>query len=138
MFRRWRRRALVQPAPAAPPIMPSTELTGEQVFDLLNNRLGDLIGSHGQWTLVRRTDDDTDRIFHAMLTHQIAAELTRDVLAEQGRMHGIGGREPDPSEWTPAPLLVAPQPLAITTGEPEPPAESEPVAEHESAARDAA
>lgn len=111
MFRRWRRRALVESPPTPEPPRTGPALTGEQVFELLNSRLSDLIGAHGQWTLVRRTDDDTDRIFHAMLTHQIAAELTHEFLSEQQRAHGI-----EVADWQPAPLVLKPAPLSITDG----------------------
>ncbi len=76
MFRRWRRTRLTAEASehvAAPAPRPSAaDLRGEQIFDLLHGKLSEFIGSSGEWTLVRRTDADSDRIFHAIVTHQIA------------------------------------------------------------------
>ncbi|KQX07300.1 hypothetical protein ASC59_05820 [Leifsonia sp. Root1293] len=97
MFRRRRHDA--------PVVASSTpELTPEQVFDLLNSRLADVIGAHGSWTLVRRTDADTDEIFHAMLTHQIASELTQALLAERSALRGEPVPEPAALSWIPAPI----------------------------------
>ena len=109
MFRRRRRRKAQAAAAEAPK---QITLTGEQVFDLLNARLAEFIGASGEWTLVRRTDDDTDGIFRAMVTHQIAAELTREILATQADAHSTGDAEhaARTSEmalsWTPEPLVV--------------------------------
>ena len=87
MFRRWRRARLAAQAAAhaaAPsPRATAADLRGEHLFELLNAKLSEFIGPGGSWALVRRTDADTDRIFHAMLTHQIAAELTRTLLDER-------------------------------------------------------
>ncbi|NYD65668.1 hypothetical protein [Agromyces atrinae] len=88
------------------PVPVVNEYSGEQLFDLVNSRLADIIGVHGQWTLVRRTDDDTDEIFHAMLTHQIAAELTHAYLADRSAQRVAAGAEPLALGWTPAPLVV--------------------------------
>ncbi|MFC6355145.1 hypothetical protein [Luethyella okanaganae] len=99
MFRRRRQNAPVVQTPVP-------ELTNEQVFELLNGKLADLIGTHGQWTLVRRTSEDTDAIFHAMLTHQIAAELTRTVQAGRAVLRGEHGAEPAALAWAPAPIAL--------------------------------
>ncbi|WP_353810261.1 hypothetical protein [Agromyces sp. SYSU T00194] len=121
MFRRRRRRK-ARAAAAAEATPKQITLTGEQVFDLLNARLAEFIGASGTWTLVRRTEDDTDGIFRAMVTHQIAAELTRDILATQADAHAEGdaAHAAHISEmalsWTPEPLVV----WADPTDAPEP------------------
>lgn len=111
MFRR-RRHDVPVVAPSTP------ELTPEQVFDLLNSRLADVIGAHGSWTMVRRTDADTDGIFHAMLTHQIASDLTRALLAERSALRGEPAPEPAALSWIPQPITewaerveIEPQPI---------------------------
>ncbi|MET0725019.1 MAG: hypothetical protein ABWY36_01620 [Leifsonia sp.] len=97
------------------------ELSPEQVFDLLNSRLADVIGAHGSWTLVRRTDADTDEIFDAMLTHQIASELTQALLTERSALRGEPAPQPAALSWIPQPItewadreqvVVEPQPMA--------------------------
>ena len=91
MFRRWRRarlaaQAAAHTAPAPSPRATAADLRGEHIFELVNARLSRFIGPDGQWSLVRRTDADSDRIFQAMLTHQIAAEVTRAILEERDQV----------------------------------------------------
>ncbi|WP_022890528.1 hypothetical protein [Agromyces italicus] len=121
MFRRWRRARLAAQAsahaaaPAATPPRPTAaDLRGEHIFELLNARLSEFIGQGGGWSLVRRSDGDTDRIFHAMLTHQIAAELTRAILDERDSVAVVvpAGEESMAFGWEPAPLIVWADPVA--------------------------
>ncbi len=114
MFRRWRRARLAAQAAAhaaAPkPRATAADLRGEHLFELLNARLSEFIGPNGAWSLVRRTDADTDRIFHAMLTHQIAAELTRTLLDERESVAVVVPAEDEPLalSWEPAPPEASP------------------------------
>jgi len=94
MFRRWRRRARLAAEAAAHAAAPAprptaADLRGEHLFELLNAKLSEFIGPGGSWALVRRTDDDTDRIFHAMLTHQIAA-VVPESEADAASLPSIG------------------------------------------------
>ncbi|MFC9559170.1 hypothetical protein [Agromyces sp. NPDC056965] len=117
MFRRWRRARLAAQASAhvaAPTPRPSAaDLRGEHIFELLNSRLSEFIGPGGGWSLVRKSDGDTDRIFHAMLTHQIAAELTRAILDERDSVAVVvpAGEETLALGWEPAPLIVWADPV---------------------------
>ena len=117
MFRRWRRARLAAQASAhaaAPTPRPTAaDLRGEHLFELLNARLAEFIGPGGTWSLVRRSDDDTDRIFDAMLTHQIAAELTRTVLDEREAIAVVVPAEDEPLalSWEPAPLVLWADPV---------------------------
>jgi hypothetical protein len=117
MFRRWRRARLAAQASAhvaAPTPRPSAaDLRGEHIFELLNSRLSEFIGPGGGWSLVRKSDGDTDRIFHAMLTHQIAAELTRAILEERDSVAVVvpAGEETLALGWEPAPLIVWADPV---------------------------
>jgi hypothetical protein len=119
MFRRWRRARLAAQASAhaaAPTPRPTAaDLRGEHIFELLNTRLSEFIGPGGGWSLVRRSVGDTDRIFHAMLTHQIAAELTRAILDERANVAVVVPAEDEPLalSWEPAPLVVWADPVAI-------------------------
>jgi hypothetical protein len=120
MFRRWRRARLAAQASAhvaAPTPHPSAaDLRGEHIFELLNSRLSEFIGPGGGWSLVRKSDGDTDRIFHAMLTHQIAAELTRAILEERDSVAVVvpAGEETLALGWEPAPLIVWADPVETT------------------------
>ena len=64
MFRRWRRARLAAQASAhaaAPTPRPTAaDLRGEHLFELLNAKLSDFIGPGGTWSLVRRTEGDTE------------------------------------------------------------------------------
>lgn len=117
MFRRWRRTRLTAEASehvAAPAPRPSAaDLRGEHIFDLLHGKLSEFIGSSGEWTLVRRTDADSDRIFHAIVTHQIAAELTRSILDERDNVAVVvpEGEQQLALDWEPTPLVVWAEPL---------------------------
>jgi hypothetical protein len=119
MFRRWRRARLAAQASAhaaAPTPRPTAaDLRGEHLFELLNAKLSEFIGPNGTWSLVRRTADDTDQIFHAMLTHQIAADLTRSVLDEREAVAVVVPAENEPLalSWQPAPLVVWADPVVV-------------------------
>lgn len=119
MFRRWRRARLAAQASAhaaAPTPRPTAaDLRGEHLFELLNAKLSEFIGPNGTWSLVRRTPDDTDQIFHAMLTHQIAADLTRSVLDEREAVAVVVPAEDEPLalSWQPAPLVVWADPVVV-------------------------
>lgn len=122
MFRRWRRARLAAQASAhaaAAPRPTAADLRGEHLFELLNAKLAEFIGPGGAWSLVRRTEQDTDQIFHAMLTHQIAAELTRTVLDERDTVAVIVPAENEPLalSWSPAPLVVWADPVVVSESE---------------------
>jgi hypothetical protein len=123
MFRRWRRARLAAQASAhAAAIKPrptAADLRGEHLFELLNAKLSEFIGPGGTWSLVRRTEEDTDQIFHAMLTHQIAAELTRTVLDEREAVAVVVPAENEPLalSWQPAPLVMWAEPVAVSESE---------------------
>ncbi|MDQ0575821.1 hypothetical protein QFZ29_002044 [Agromyces albus] len=119
MFRRWRRARLAAQAAAhaalPAPRQNAADLRGEHIFELLNAKLSEFIGPSGSWSLVRRADGDTDRIFHAMLTHQIAAELTRSILEERDAVTVVvpAGEESLALSWTPSPLVMWADPVEV-------------------------
>jgi hypothetical protein len=123
MFRRWRRARLAAQASAhaaaAAPRLTAADLRGEHLFELLNAKLSEFIGPGGTWSLVRRTEADTDQIFHAMLTHQIAAELTRTVLDERENVAVVVPAENEPLalSWQPAPLVMWAEPTIVSEPE---------------------
>lgn len=124
MFRRWRRARLAAQASAhaaAPTPRPTAaDLRGEHLFELLNAKLSEFIGPDGTWSLVRRTEGDTDQIFHAMLTHQIAADLTRTVLDERESVAVVVPAEDEPLalSWQPAPLVMWADPVVLPESDP--------------------
>lgn len=121
MFRRWRRarlaaQAAAHTAPAAPsPAATAADLRGEHIFELVNARLSRFIGPEGDWSLVRRGGDDTDRIFQSMLTHQIAAEVTRVILEEREQVAVVVPADEASLalSWTPTPLVMWADPIDL-------------------------
>jgi hypothetical protein len=83
MFGRRRHRAPVAVAPAAPAPTPGIQLSEEQLFEKVRARLDAHMGAHGDWTLVRRTDADTDAFFHEMAAFSLARELTTAIVGSQ-------------------------------------------------------
>lgn len=83
MFGRRRRNAAVIQAPVAPA---PPELSNAQVYQHLHAALAELVGADGAWTLVPRSDEDTDVIFHGLKAKEIAATLTELLAAETVRL----------------------------------------------------
>lgn len=104
---------------AAPVIqVPIPELTDEQVFESLHAKLAEIIGAHGQWTLVPRSDDDTDVIFHDLKAQQIATTLTSILSTQTAELRGERTAEPTALSWTPAPISVWAEPERATVTAP--------------------
>ena len=103
MFGRRRRVAPVIAAPVP-------ELSDEQVFTLLHDQLSQLVGAQGKWTLVPRSESDTDVIFHGLKAHQIAASLAAVLRTETALLRGEVVAEPTALPWTPAPISVWAEP----------------------------
>jgi hypothetical protein len=100
--------------------VPLPDLSEEQVFELLNAKLAEIVGAHGQWTLVPRSSDDTDVIFHDMKAHQIAATLTGLLRTEKAVLRGEHAAEPTALSWTPAPISVWAEPERASVTAPVP------------------
>jgi hypothetical protein len=83
MFGRRRRTTAVIQAPVVPA---PPELSDAQVYQHLHAALADLIGVDGAWTLVPRSEDDTEAIFHGLKARQIAASLTEILATETVRL----------------------------------------------------
>lgn len=113
MFGRRRRIApVIQP--------PAPELSDEQVFELLHGSLAKLIGSRGDWTLVPRSDDDTDAIFQDLKADEVATSLTLALATAKAVLRGEREGEPTALPWTPAPISIWAEPErgAVTSSTP--------------------
>jgi hypothetical protein len=74
------RRKHAAPAPVAPaPVIP--ELTDELIFAAVQRTLNEVFGDDGEWTVARRSDAQTDQIFHEVLVHSLATAVTASVGA---------------------------------------------------------
>ena len=103
-----RRRRVAPVAPVSPPPVP--ELSDAQVFELLHTQIARLVGAQGQWTLVPRSSDDTDVIFHGLKAHQIAASLAAVLRTETMVLRGEVIAEPTALPFIPAPISVWAEP----------------------------
>lgn len=83
MFGRRRHRARAQvalPTPVEAPT-PAPQLSEEQLFDVVRDRLDEFLGAQGEWTLVRRSAGDTDEFFQSMTAFSVARDVTSSILA---------------------------------------------------------
>ncbi|TFD67106.1 hypothetical protein [Cryobacterium sp. Hb1] len=109
MFGRRRRRLA---ASAALSVASTPVLRDEQIFELLHDKLTALVGEHGAWTLVARSADDTEVIFHGLKAREIATELTDAITTQQAALRGESSGEPTALTWFPAPITTWSEPAA--------------------------
>ncbi|PXA68030.1 hypothetical protein [Cryobacterium arcticum] len=116
MFGRRRRNAAVIQAPVAPA---PPELSNAQVYQHLHAALAELVGADGAWTLVPRSEEDTDVIFHGLKAKEIAATLTELLAAETVRLRTEAPAAPaniaEPRTDTPVDGITA-VPGTVSTG----------------------
>jgi hypothetical protein len=94
-------------------VAPAPVLRDEQIFELLHDRLSELIGAHGVWTLVARAPGDTEVIFHALKAREIAVTLADSLIAPQAALRGESVGEPTALSWNPAPISRWNEPVAV-------------------------
>lgn len=99
MFGRRRHAAQVAPTvTVTPAAAPLPRLAEEQIFELVHARIAAAIGENGEWVVRRRTDDDTDELFRAVLAHQVALEVTSALRDAQLRLDTDAEPAPSASE----------------------------------------
>lgn len=81
MFGRRRHAAAV---PAAP--VPVPQLSEVQILELVHVKIAELIGAKGEWTVSRRSDDDTDAIFHSVLAQSVSLSITATLVDARRRL----------------------------------------------------
>jgi hypothetical protein len=137
-FSRRKHVAPVVTAPAVP------KLTDELIFQAVQDRLDGLFGENGDWTVVRRSGEQADRIFHEVFVHSVAQTVTAGITAARDSLETRPGaltalrapRVPQPApeahdedepaalSWRPAPITVwadlkrpVTGPVAVVDGE---------------------
>jgi hypothetical protein len=65
------RRRHVAPTVSAP----APQLTENDIFDIVHAQIAAAIGDHGEWTLTRRVDSDTDSLFHGVVAHSVTTHV---------------------------------------------------------------
>lgn len=79
------RRKHAAPAPVAPaPVVP--ELTDDLIFAAVQRTLQDVFGDDGEWTVARRSAEQTDQIFHEVLVHSLATAVTASVASARSTL----------------------------------------------------
>lgn len=98
-----------------------------QTYDLLRGALSGLVGAEGTWTLVPRSSDDTDTIFHDLKADEIARTLTSLLTTETAALRGetvtpaaaaAAGTEPVALPWASAPISIWADPAHATVTDP--------------------
>jgi hypothetical protein len=112
MFGRRRHRAPVTVAPPAPVPEPGIQLSEEQLFERIRARLDQHMGATGDWTLVRRTDADTDAFFHEMAAFSLARELTTTIVGAETTVAADASATPAAEDAPPAHIV---QTITVTT-----------------------
>jgi hypothetical protein len=99
------------------------QLTEAQILELVATKIGEFVGAKGEWTVNRRTDEDTDSIFQDVLTRSMAVSITDVIVSakkalESGEPLPSGAHAAAPEEpsidiveptvltWEPAPITV--------------------------------
>ena len=106
MFGRRRHRAPVITAPPAPVPVPGVELSEEQLFERIRERLDRHMGAQGDWTLVRRTTADTDTFFHEMAAFSLAREVTAAIVGTTVPLSAGQTAEAAEAPAVPAPVIT--------------------------------
>ena len=83
MFGRRRHVAVV---PAAPLPVPVPRLTDAQILELVHGKISELIGVNGEWTVSRRSADDTDAFFHSVLAQSVSVGIAAAITDARRRL----------------------------------------------------
>ncbi|MFP3464939.1 hypothetical protein [Leifsonia sp. SIMBA_070] len=94
---------------AAEPAAPVPQLTDAQILELVHTKVAELIGENGEWTVVRRANDDTDTIFHSILAQSVSVGIAA-AIAEARRRLEAGESLSEPQHLAPA---VTDEPVAV-------------------------
>jgi hypothetical protein len=92
-------------------------LSEAQILELVSEKLAAFVGEHGEWTVSRRADSDTDAIFHTILARSVAVGITAAIMDAKRKLEAG-----EPVEQAEPGLHVAEEPIADTDLEHEEPA----------------
>ena len=101
MFGRRRHAAAVPAVPA-----PVPQLSEVQILELVHVKIAELIGEKGEWTVSRRSDDDTDAIFHSVLAQSVSLSITAALVEARRRLEAGDQVETTDVVAEPAPTEV--------------------------------
>lgn len=94
-----RRRHAAAEVPAAP----VPQLTDAQILEIVHVKIAELIGEDGEWTVSRRSADDTDTIFHSVLAQSVSVGIAAALVDARNRLEaGEIGAVTEPQHLAPA------------------------------------
>jgi hypothetical protein len=65
---------------------PVPQLTEAQILEVVHAKIAELIGERGEWTVSRRSHDDTDAIFHSVLSQSVSVGITAALVEARRRL----------------------------------------------------
>ena len=65
---------------------PVPRLTDAQILEVVHTKIAELIGERGEWTVSRRSSDDTDAIFHSILAQSVSVGITAALVEARRRL----------------------------------------------------
>lgn len=65
---------------------PVPQLTDAQILEVVHAKIAELIGERGEWTVSRRSFDDTDAIFHSVLSQSVSVGITAALVEARRRL----------------------------------------------------
>ena len=98
-------------ASASPAAYP--ELTDEMIFGAVQRTMQAVFGDDGEWTVARRSDEQTDQIFHEVLVHSLATAVTASVVEARGTRVSADGAVAAAVDAAPADDALAGGPLGL-------------------------
>jgi len=94
-----RRRHAAAEVPAAP----VPQLTDAQILEIVHGKIAELIGQDGEWTVSRRSADDTDTIFHSVLAQSVSVGIAAALVEARNRLEaGEIGAVTEPQHLAPS------------------------------------
>jgi hypothetical protein len=95
---------------AAVPAAPVPQLSEAQILELVHEKVAELIGERGEWTVSRRSQDDTDTIFHSVLAKSVTLTIATALFDAQRRLEaGEAVAEEAVPELVSVPQHLAPE-----------------------------
>ena len=65
---------------------PVPQLTDAQILEVVHTKIAELIGERGEWTVSRRSTDDTDSIFHSVLAQSVSVGIAAALVEARRRL----------------------------------------------------
>ncbi|WP_431280285.1 hypothetical protein [Leifsonia poae] len=100
---------------AAVPAAPVPQLSEAQILELVHEKVAELIGERGEWTVSRRSQDDTDTIFHSVLAKSVTLTIATALFDAQRRLEaGDAVLDEAAHELASTPQHLAPEAEPVT------------------------